>query len=217
MNWIDKIPPFESQYSASTHVDAMDCVEESFCHIVYMLTGIRYSPRALAYLTVVNPTGSSCTDCINTANRVGLIPYDLWPSPETFTWESYYEPIPQSVLDQADYYDFRLIPADLNKSPIWTALMFNNGVRHLVARINDTQYFDSELGGPVKIINGFIDWQFSIQLTPKKVNHKMQFKTQNYKGELRIVLEADDIQTWDALCKVYGIDQSKPVDETVDK
>lgn len=33
-----------------------------------------------------------------------------------------------------------------------------------------------------------------------------QFKTQNYKGELRIVLQADSQQTWEALCKVYNVD-----------
>ena len=42
-----------------------------------------------------------------------------------------------------------------------------------------------------------------------------QFKTQNYKGELRIVLETATPEEWAALCSVYGVDQTKPVDETV--
>lgn len=41
-----------------------------------------------------------------------------------------------------------------------------------------------------------------------------QFKTQNFKGELRIVLQADSIENWKELCKVYGVDPSQ-VDETI--
>lgn len=47
------------------------------------------------------------------------------------------------------------------------------------------------------------------------LNYKaMQFKTQNYKGELRIVLQASTPEQWDALCEVYGAD-STHIDETV--
>lgn len=41
-----------------------------------------------------------------------------------------------------------------------------------------------------------------------------QFKTQNYKGELRIVLQASSIPEWDSLCKIYGVDPTH-FDETV--
>ncbi len=41
-----------------------------------------------------------------------------------------------------------------------------------------------------------------------------QFKTQNYKGELRIVLQASDIDNWKELCQVYGIDPSQ-IDEII--
>lgn len=41
-----------------------------------------------------------------------------------------------------------------------------------------------------------------------------QFKTQNYKGELRIVLQADDQDTWKKLCQVYGADPGH-IDETI--
>ncbi len=41
-----------------------------------------------------------------------------------------------------------------------------------------------------------------------------QFKTQNYKGEFRIVLQADNIENWKEICKVYGLDPGH-IDETV--
>jgi hypothetical protein len=221
MDWTNKCPPYDSQYSATTHIDAQDCVEESLCHIVYMLTGQRYSPRALAYLTDVTPTGSSFEQALKTVNAYGLIPYDLWPTPDSFTWETYYAPIPQNILSQAVSYHIEEIAPNLDLSPLWTVLQFgtaSSGVipeQHAVAQINDTQYFDSETGSPIKPLNyegATIVYQTSISLTPLIMP---QFKTQNYKGELRIVLQADDETTWQALCKVYGLDPNAAPSEVV--
>lgn len=41
-----------------------------------------------------------------------------------------------------------------------------------------------------------------------------QFKTQNYKGELRIILQADTFENWKELCKVYGVDPGH-IDEVI--
>lgn len=157
IDYISKVPPYESQYSATTHSDMQDCVEESFCHIVYMLTGFRASPRALAYMTDVQPTGSSVTQCLAVVNAKGLIPYDLWPTPDSFTWESYYTPIPQNILDQVIKIEAYLAPPSLETSPLWTELEWNSSLpiptRHMVAQINDTQYFDSEIGAAIKPID----------------------------------------------------------------
>ncbi len=42
-----------------------------------------------------------------------------------------------------------------------------------------------------------------------------QISTQNYKGELRILLKASTPEQWAALCAVYGIDPVAQVDETI--
>ncbi len=218
-DWTPQIPPFDSQYSASTHVDAQDCTEESLCHIIYMLTGKRYSPRALGYLTDVTPNGSAVSDALRVANQYGLIPYDLWPTPDSFTWESYYADIPQEILNQAEHYDISLIPPDLDKSPLWTELLFNPnasfpGPRHMVAQINTTQYFDSEQGAPVKPINyegAEIIYQTSISLKRKYMG---QLKTQNHKGELRIIIPATSEVEWVALCAKFGLDPTI-INETI--
>lgn len=49
---------------------------------------------------------------------------------------------------------------------------------------------------------------------PFEVLKMPQFKTQNYKGELRIVLQANNMETWEAICKVYGLDPKK-IDEII--
>lgn len=63
---------------------------------------------------------------------------------------------------------------------------------------------------------GIIDIKnFKLTINPEeywKMNN--QFKTQNFKGELRVVLRADSIPTWEALCKVYGLDPKK-IDEVI--
>lgn len=154
MDWTTKVPPWECQYSALTHTDAEDCVAESLCHIVYMLTGRRYSPRALAYLSNTKPTGNYTDVVMNAANANGLIPYELWPSPQDFTWESYYSAIPKEVLDQGERLGLSLISADFDVSPLWTEIAWNIDTpqfcSHMVAQVNETQYFDSEAGESIK-------------------------------------------------------------------
>lgn len=172
MDWTSKLPPYESQYSALTHTDAQDCVSESLCHILYCLCGVRYSPRALAYLSKTTPTGSDVSDVLAAANNNGLIPYTSWPTPDSFTWESYYEAIPSEILALGVSLGIKLIPPSLNTSPLWTELEWGSNLpvptRHMVTQINETQYFDSEQGAPIKPLNyegAKIVYQTSILIT----------------------------------------------------
>lgn len=55
---------------------------------------------------------------------------------------------------------------------------------------------------------------FKLTINPEEYWKMSQFKTQNYKGELRIILQADSMITWEAICKVYGVDP-KIIDETI--
>lgn len=178
--WPNQIPPWEGQYSAITHTDVQDCVSESLVHIVFMLTGFRASPRALAYLAPTSTTGSTVNAVLAAANFYGLIPYDLWPTPDSFTWESYYADIPQNIIAQGLKFGIVLAPANLDTSPLWTELQWgieSAGVipeRHMVAQINQTQYFDSEQGSPVKPLNyegATIQYQASIKLTKNPMNN----------------------------------------------
>lgn len=172
MNWKSKLPPWECQYSAKTHTDAEDCVSESLCHVVYMLTSRRYSARALGCLSNTTPTGNYTNIVQSAANNFGLVPYDLWPTPDDFTWELYYTPVPQPVLNKAERLNISLVPVDLNVSPSWTEIGWGVGTpqfeSHMVAQIDDTEYFDSEMGDPVKPINYLgaqVVWRTSVQIS----------------------------------------------------
>ena len=227
------IPPFiDKQYSLATsttpYANADNCVEQALCHAIWMMTGRRYSPRALGYMVDVTPQGSEIEQAVRIANIHGFIPYELWPNLETFTWDEYYSPIPQEVLDKAEFLDIELIPADINQSPILDVLEFNPNLKfpgpyHMVTQFSDTQFFDSQVWNgdenmvrTIPFLGSIIEWKSSIKINKLPKGAIMsQFKTQNYKGELRIVLEADSEQTWEALCKVYGVDP-KTINEIID-
>lgn len=179
MDWTPTVPPYESQYSASTHIDAQNCVEESLCHIIYCLTEFRGSPRALAKQVGVDPTaGSSSFAALSMVNQMGLIPYSQWPTPASFDWDSYYAAFSQEVQSTAVPAKISLIPFDLTKSPGWTRLVFPNGEAHFVCQVNETQYFDSEQGNPIKDLtyNGAkVTSQMGISITgsffPRSINY----------------------------------------------
>lgn len=216
-DWINRIPPFDSQFSNGA--DVLDCVEESLCHIIFMLTGFRASPRALGYLLFrdgkLTTNGSSTTDALAYANKFGLIPFNDWPTPDTFTFDSYYSPVPSSVLLNAKFFNLSVVDPNLDVSPLWTQLSFphpQGSVFHWVARVNETQYFDSEPNGAIKQLTSggaVVLSQHSI-----KIKYMGQLKTQNYKGELRIVVPATSEADWQALCAKFGLDPSI-INETV--
>lgn len=147
------LPPWTSQVSVSNRIDAMDCLSESIGNIVYMMTGFDSSPRFTATLSGTTRRGNSLEAVMASMNRDGLLPYELWPTPDQFDWYSYYNAIPQDVKNQAIRCKVKLIPPDLNKSPLWTILKFPNGILHGVCQINTREYFDSELGAEVKPLN----------------------------------------------------------------
>lgn len=177
-DWLPRCPIYDSQYSAITHVDAQSCTAESFCHIFYMLTGIRVSPRALAVMAgLKDPNNRNVENILKTVNSLGLVPYDNCPTPDSFTMDSYYAPL-QGIEKNAFPVQVKLIPVNLDISPIWTELEYGATLpiptRHMVAQINNTQYFDSEIGSPIKLLTQTttlgagppqIVWQSSLIIT----------------------------------------------------
>lgn len=169
-DWTPFISPYQSQYSATAHTDYQNCVCFSAIHIAFSLTGRFYSARALAVLAGVTPNGTTVENVVATINKYGLIPNELWPELENADWATYYAPIPQDVLDKADMLKFQLVAPDLNVSPLWTEIIYNPkatvpGPLHMVEQINATQFFDSEVGAPIKPLDyegASIGWQSSV-------------------------------------------------------
>lgn len=222
-NW--PTPPAEIQYSTNRVTDSMGCVSYSATHCIesqeIALTGstVGYSERFLAKMSGTTREGNYVQTVFDTIQKYGMVPDSLWPEPANFTWDEYYSAIPQSVIDAGqeflkkwNVYLRWVAPSEvaqaLQEAPI-QALIPPPNPNHAVEQINAAEYFDTYQPFVKPLSPVYAHYQ--IIITPK---NPMQFKTQNYKGELRIVLEADSEQTWEALCKVYGIDP-KHIDETV--
>lgn len=152
-NWNNNLPPWTSQYSVMNRVDAMDCLSESLINIYFMVHGFDSSPRELAKISHTTPDGNYVGNVLDAVNRYGLVPYYLWPSPHDFQWGDYYAEIPDVILKSSIGLKVKQVAPDLNVSPLWTILRFPNGAQHGVAQINETEYFDSEQGNPVKPLN----------------------------------------------------------------
>lgn len=215
-DWSDRLPPWTSQYSVPNRFDAWDCLSESLGNIVYMVTGFDSSPRALAKISNTTPQGNYQSVVLKAANEFGLIPYPMWPTPDVFEWNDpsnpipdFYADIPQHVLDSLVKVKIKMIPPDLNKSPLWTILRFPNGAQHGVAQINEREYFDSELGAEVKSLNyggAIIVSQYSLNIQlinykPMTIGYKKQNEDTVYVAVGTVLVPIAD---WNAFVRLGG-------------
>lgn len=212
-----KYPPYYLQYSLKTGVDSLACVSFSLCNMIYMMTGKLYSPRALAKMSATDFVhGNNVATVLNAADEQGLIPYDLWPVPETFTWDEFYAPIPQNILDKAEKLDIVLIPPDLTKSPIWTEFEGLNSntntlYLHMVAGIGNNQFVDSEPGGQIKDFTGkTIEWQSSIKINNLPTMTNTIFVHKAGTQEYGFYVPATSPETIKDKALNYGVDIIKP-------
>lgn len=232
-DWRQYCPYWDGQFSVVTHADALDCTAEAFCHIVYMLTRVRVSPRALAVdarLDILQ--NRTFAHVLTVVNKVGLVLYSDCPSPTNFTMQSYYAPLTAS---ENKHFPVKasLLPPDLNVSPIWTQLQFGGNLavptEHCVALvyidpvdINKDIYYDSEVGAPLKTIGqtttmgaGPAQIMYKTSLSINIGNVMPRIVTQNLNGELRAVVKAASVAEWQALCAVLQIDPAAPIQEVV--
>lgn len=93
-NWKPYLPPGEWQRDV---IDTMACVSFSLLNCIEtqekFLTGSQtnYSDRWLAMMSGTTPQGNYLTVVADTVRKYGLVKEESWPTPDDFTWESYYE------------------------------------------------------------------------------------------------------------------------------
>jgi len=174
IKWLLRCPLWDTQYCIITSYDALDCVAESFCHIFFMITGVRVSPRALAVMARLDlPENRNFQHVLDIANAMGLVRYENCPTPNSFTAATYYAPL-TALESQTFPINVELIPFDLTKSPGWTVIQWginSPGVyatNHAIAELENKQYFDSEQGNPIKPLNyegAIVNYRTSIKIT----------------------------------------------------
>ncbi len=161
MNWLPYLP-LDNDVQVSRNTDFEACASYSATHIAEMIlrrkTGLfwEFSERALAKLSDTQPWGNSLDNVTKALTDDGLILVGDWPELAYSTdyvnidWATYYATIPQTVLKrayrvQASYKPLSpsQVAAALNIAPLWTIIRTSGGQLHIVAQINNLQYYDS--------------------------------------------------------------------------
>ena len=106
-NWLPFAPVGEKQHS--NIVDNMDCVSEAcnnVCEIqIKQQTGetVDFADRYLANMSGTTSSGNWVYLVLDWWRNQGCVLESVWPRPSNpnYTWNEYYSPIPQSVINQA--------------------------------------------------------------------------------------------------------------------
>jgi hypothetical protein len=104
-DWTPYLPKGEWQYKNG--VDTMACVTFSALNAIEtqykFLTGTErnFSDRFTARMSGTTSEGNYLFRVTDSIRRDGLVDESVWPSPENFTWETYYTTPPIEVINQA--------------------------------------------------------------------------------------------------------------------
>lgn len=106
-DWRPYLPTGELQ---KMNTDSMACVSFSnnnLAEISLKQQGFEYnfSDRALAKLSGTTGAGNSMARVFNTAVNEGRILESDWPTPQGFTWNEFYKPVPLEVRQKAIFFD----------------------------------------------------------------------------------------------------------------
>lgn len=232
-NWYPYLVVGEKQYFSD--FDTMACVSFATNNAMEIQikhqTGVEknFSDRYLAKMSDTMHTGNYVSKVLDTWRKVGAVDETLWPKPpEPATWDGYYAPIPLSIQNegakalelynvQYEYipeHDAASVKHHLQHAPLLITIP-GHEITGIVIDSDDTTLtilddyiYNVDPTQPFvrKIKLADVTDIYKAVLTVKPMG---QFKTQNYKGELRLVLQADSEATWEALCKVYGVDPKK--------
>lgn len=103
-DWSQYLPPGEWQ--RNNFVDTMACVTFSLLNCIEtqekFLTGSQtnYSDRWIAMMSGTTKQGNYLSVVADTVRKYGLVKEESWPSPENYSWDSYYQvPDPQKMAE----------------------------------------------------------------------------------------------------------------------
>ena len=220
-NWKNYLPPGEWQKPGL--VDTMAFVTFSLINAIEtqekFLTGVQanYSDRWIAMMSETTEQGNWLYKVADTVRKYGLVKEESWPTPPNPTWDTYYakpDAQKQALLEaegeewlkthtlQYEWLTTSLedIQKHLKHTPLQVVIP-GHAIEGFHEIGDTTHYFDSYSPFEKSTWRGNLVDVLKPLLTIKEMN---QFKTQNFKGELRIVLQAATPQEWEALCKIYG-------------
>lgn len=231
-DWTNYLTKEEQQFSTNPYTDTMACVSFSANHSIEIqhkfLTGIEvnYSNRWLAKMSNTTKDGNYLSIVADTIRNSGAVLEEVWPEPNSYTWETYYSQIPQDVINKGkeflqawsvsyewiDVNDVEAIKKALKQAPLQVVIP-GHAVVEILNMGDYFKYFDTYAPFEKQRKQNEIQDALKIVLTRKDMTN--QIVTQNKNGELRLVLKASTPEQWAALTAVYGIDGTAAIQETV--
>jgi hypothetical protein len=178
-NWDASLPPGEWQKFNS--FETMACVTYSALNSIEtqlkFLQGWtpNFSDRYIAKMSGTTPQGNHLWKVADTIRLEGLVLESEWPTPPSFSWDTYYAEVPETVKAKAVKYDIAYewltsiekdyLLKELKHTPI--QIVVNDGT-HAVELYNETDvhnYFDSY--DPFRKVAPEFSWPLKIVVTPK--------------------------------------------------
>lgn len=206
-DWRPYLPQGENQYSQVA--DSMSCVSFSnnnAAEISLKQQGItvNFSDRFLAKLSNTTPQGNTFGVVADTARHFGRVDEEQWGIPNNFTWDSFYQPVPENVLKQAIFYDEQYefitdlsslsLQYQLRQAPLQIAIpspIPNHAVVLVYVEGSTGYYFDSYPGStnylktvPINKISAAL----KLIIKPKQAMPEPKFFKVNDHGKLGIMV-----------------------------
>jgi hypothetical protein len=231
-DWRPYLVKEEHQYSDNT--DTMACVSFSCNNDLEIQTKfltsqeVNYSDRFLAKLSGTTHDGNYLDKVAETARKIGLVKEEEWPAPGNYTWDQYYAPIPQDVINRAVKLDiaYESVPVNadslryhLKQAPLQITIPepHPNHAVVLVAVEGDTvYYFDTYIPALKQIDVSKISYALKIVLKgvtmPKffKVNDHGKLGIMILEGFSGTIIFENDYAEYQTLLKITGITDSTP-------
>jgi hypothetical protein len=155
-DWTQYLPPGEWQ--KANQVDTMACVTFSALNCIeaqlrFYGKDMNLSDRFIAKLSNTTPEGNYLWKVADTIRTYGVLPEHLWPAPQNFTWDTYYAPVPQGVIDLALKINMRyenlqkpitkeVLKRELKHAPIQVTIP-GHAVMCFLSESQVDRYFDS--------------------------------------------------------------------------
>ncbi len=194
-DWTDYLPSGERQ--RLFNVDTMACVSFSLLNCVEtqikFLTGqeLNYSDRFLAKMSGTTIDGNYLWKVADSARKDGLVFQAAWPTPENYTWDTYYAEIPQHIKDMGkrflEFWDinYEWIPTTkeeflhhLKQAPL-QIVKPGHAVMGFYQPSDVTKYFDSYLPYLKEINTDEIRDALKIIVKKKPMNQAKIIKSKN--------------------------------------
>ncbi len=216
-DWRPYLVKEEKQFS--NNADTMGCVSFSLTNLLeiqnkFFGIDVNFSDRFLAKMSDTTPQGNYLDKVAETARKIGLVLEEEYPTPDSYTWDSYYAPISaeialkavkQEIAYESISVDKESLLKHLKQCPLQITIPVPrpNHAVVLVAIEGDTAFYFDSYPTYLKTINiDKISYALKVVL---KGNMNTYVKTINLDGEIAAYIPLSDPTQIELLNKIFNL------------